>query len=147
VERRNRRTPIEKARHGRDWTGAWTSFSVILVWSVVFTWVDPQDSRARVALCAVASVVALAFALAARRIEPEERRDSHRWNVLAGFAVGFAAAAGWCFEGDPWRATVIGISVMVAVFSVLGKFPERARAAAPTRADGAEFDRELGRAD
>jgi uncharacterized membrane protein YfcA len=134
VERRNRRAPIEKARNGRDWTGMWTMAVVLGVWSLVFASFDPPNLRTRVALCAAAAIIALAFALAARRIEPEQRRDSPRWHLLAGFAIG-------------WRGVLVGVAVFIAVLSVLGKFPEHARAAAAVRADGAESDRELGRAD
>ena len=147
VERRNRRAPIEKARNGRDWTGMWTMAVVLGVWSLVFASFDPPNLRTRVALCAAAAIIALAFALAARRIEPEQRRDSPRWHLLAGFAIGFATAAGWCFDNDVWRGVLVGVAVFIAVLSVLGKFPEHARAAAAVRADGAESDRELGRAD
>ena len=105
----------------------WTMAVVLGVWSLVFASFDPPNLRTRVALCAAAAIVALAFALAARRIDPEHRADSHRWNVLAGFALGFAAAAGWCFDNDVSRGVLIGIAVFIAVVSILGKLPERAR--------------------
>jgi len=127
VERRERRAGIEKARQGPMWTSIWTTIVVVGIWSVVWGTLDPRDSGTRVALCVVASIIALAFALAARRIAPEKRRDSPRWYLLAGFAMAFAAVAGYCFDDDPVRSIVVGLSVVVAVVSVLGKLPQRER--------------------
>lgn len=118
VRRRERRSPIERARKGADARALWTGAVVAAVWFVL---VEYLGDGYEIALLIAASLLALAFALLARLHEPEDRRDSVRWQIYCGLAFGCIGVAAVGFERDFVRSLCVTLALVFAVWSILGE--------------------------
>ena len=118
VDRRNRRSLIERVRHGATRRQMFVVVVVIALWAIVFGFTGPERE---VLLASIACGLALAFAIAARIAEP---RDSIRWQVLAAISVAFLIPGFDLVEtGELWGFGVF-LGLLALVIWLIG--PRRA---------------------